>query len=143
MIKFSDGPHLKMYVSDIQEFYEATLLDQQLSTHEKTQATLKVAERYATTNGESAPVENGQAYEPPEEVREIWLFSCLKIGISNTMYVAYPASLYPICVRWEALDGPLQASLCLARQTQGRLTGQSTMYVSHAVYLMLNQKTSI
>jgi len=53
---------------DIQEFYEATLLDQQLSTHEKTQATLKVAERYATTNGEPAPVENGQAYEPPEEV---------------------------------------------------------------------------
>lgn len=34
--------------TDIQEFYEATLLDQHMSTHEKTQATLLVAERYAS-----------------------------------------------------------------------------------------------
>ncbi|KAF6031336.1 hypothetical protein EB796_010356 [Bugula neritina] len=45
---------------DIQEFYEATLLDQQLSTHQKTQATLRVAEKYASMD-DMQPVGNGLA----------------------------------------------------------------------------------
>jgi len=46
--------------ADIQEFYEATLLDQQLSTHQKTQATLRVAEKYASMD-DMQPVGNGLA----------------------------------------------------------------------------------
>ncbi|XP_067943934.1 disks large homolog 4-like isoform X2 [Watersipora subatra] len=61
---------------DIQQFYEMTLLDQHLSTHEKTQATLRVAERYASPDSEPMHLQNGQAIDsvdqefppPPEEV---------------------------------------------------------------------------
>ena len=42
--------------------------------------------------------------------------------LDHTTNIAFPASLYPICVRSEAL----RASLRVARRTLGRLTGQST-----------------
>ena len=46
-----------------------TLLDQHLSTHEKTQATLRVAERYSASNADlGGPVENGQAGQPADQV---------------------------------------------------------------------------
>jgi len=35
-----------VFLVDIEEFYEATLLDQSLNTNEKTRATLMVAEKY-------------------------------------------------------------------------------------------------
>lgn len=54
-------------IPDIQEFYEATLADHTLSTHEKTQATLRVAERYADgshrENGGIAPHQQQQQYD--------------------------------------------------------------------------------
>ena len=55
---------------------------------------------------------------------------------SSTSAVACPAILYLVCVRSE----PIQASLHSARETHGRLTGQSTsaiplsyMYPCHIV----------
>ena len=55
---------LLFLIAEIQEFYEATLLDQNLSTTDKTQATLRVAERYANDQ----PLENGR---PSHRVHEV------------------------------------------------------------------------